>query len=66
MYDLNKKKFLNIKKKILTNKTEEPFNEVRLDFLEELSNLIYNNKVCKKFSDLIALSFWLKNVGNYL
>ena len=36
MYDLNKKKFLNIKKKILTNKTEEPFNEVRLNFLEEL------------------------------
>ena len=60
MYDLNKKKFLNIKKKILTNKTEEPFNEVRLNFLEELSNLIHNNKLCKKFSDLIALSFWLK------
>ena len=60
MFSLTKKKFIYIKKNILKNKTGKVFDEIRLIFLDELSDLIIKNRLCKNFGDLIGLSFWLK------
>ena len=36
------------------------FNNDRINFLNELSRLILDCKICRKHSDLISLSFWLR------
>ena len=37
-----------------------PFSTKRIEFLNEISIEILNSKICKKYTDLISLGFWLR------